>query len=142
MKGGAILTELERDNILLDLQKRMDTMQGRMDTMQNTMDNMQGRMDTMQGTMDNMQKDNVRRDNILDALQKSVNELKQETRNISQSVAVIENDHGEKLQVLLDVYPEFYKKFASFAENFVSHDHRLDNLEARVYSLESKAANQ
>ena len=135
MKGGAILTELERDNILLDLQKRMDTVQDTMDTMQK--DNM--RRDDI---LDAMQKDNIRRDKILDALQKSVNELKQETRNISQSVAVIENDHGEKLQVLLDVYPEFYKKFASFAENFVSHDHRLDNLEARVYSLESKAANQ
>lgn len=108
------MTQLERDNILLDLHKKMGSME-----------------EEISGLKDNV-----------GTLKSDVSGLKEETQSISHSVAVIEQVHGEKIQTILDIYPEFYKKFASFANNFVSNDHCFENLESRVYSLESKAANQ
>ena len=136
------MTEQERDNILFDLQKGMKRHDEKLENLQNSINKHNEKLENLQNSIN-------KHDEKLENLQNSINKhdemlenLHEEVRNISQSVAVIEHDHGEKLQVLLDIYPEFYKKFASFAKNFVSNDHRFDNLEARVYSLESKAANQ
>ena len=129
------MTQLERDNILLDLQKRMGTMQEDVSGLKDDVSILKSDVSGLKDDVSILKSD-------VSGLNSRVSELEHETRSISRSVAVIEKEHSEKLQVLIDVYPEFYRKFSSFAKNFVSNDHRFDNLEARIYSLETKAANQ
>ena len=72
------------------------------------------------------------------ALKIDVENLKKETADISRSVALIENEHGEKLQILLDVYSDYPKKFESINNHFKSHEKKFDNHSARIIRLESK----
>lgn len=77
---------------------------------------------------------------------KDVSDLKEETRSISGSVAVIEKEHGEKIQALLDGHKSILSKLDSINERFIEDENRLDNHTFRINSLEtkfeSKIANQ
>ena len=76
--------------------------------------------------------------NQIDSMQQDIKELKQETRKISQSVAVLEHEHGEKIQALLDGQIGILEKLDLFESTLNSHNNILDNHSDRIWNLESK----
>ena len=77
------------------------------------------------------------KNNIL-KMQKEIVEIKQDIRKISQSVAVIEVEHGNKLKALFDA-------FSSNRENIERNKKSIEKLKKlyqlhddKIYSLESK----
>ena len=74
----------------------------------------------------------------IDSMQQDIKELKQETRKISQSVAVLEHEHGEKIQALLDGQIGILEKLDLFESTLNSHNNILDNHSDRIWNLESK----
>lgn len=57
--------------------------------------------------------------------------------NLSLSVARIEADHGEKLDILLDVVTGHTEKFTSVNERVEKCEKRLDNHDDKIYVLNS-----
>ena len=89
-------------------------------------------------TLKEIREHNKNTDKTLEEMKKDISELKQETRKISGSVAVIEHQHGEKIQVLLDGHNGILSKLDSINKRFESDEERLDNHTFRIAALETK----
>ena len=64
-------------------------------------------------------------------------QLFEELDKLSLSVARIEADHGEKLDILLDVVTGHTEKFNSANERVEKCEKRLDNQDDKIYVLNS-----
>lgn len=69
---------------------------------------------------------------------KGQDDLKTELRKLSQTVAKIEVEHGNKLEILLDVVTSHSKKFESTEKEIDKHENRLDRQADEIYYLNSK----
>ena len=63
--------------------------------------------------------------------------IKIELRKISKTVAKIEVEHGEKLEILLDVVTGHTKQISSIKERVEKCEKRLDNHDDKFYVLNS-----
>lgn len=68
---------------------------------------------------------------------KGQEKLSKDLDNLSLSVARIEADHGEKLDILLDVVTGHTEKFTSVNEIVEKCEKRLDNHDDKIYVLNS-----
>lgn len=68
---------------------------------------------------------------------KGQEKLSKDLDNLSLSVARIEGDHGEKLDILLDVVTGHTEKFTSVNERVEKCEKRLDNQDDKIYVLNS-----
>ena len=73
----------------------------------------------------------------IDTIEERQQNMDKKIDQISQSVAVIEKDHGEKLQILLDVVTEHVKKFDSENNRIEKCEKRLDTHDDKFYALNS-----
>ena len=72
-----------------------------------------------------------------DELFKGQQEMKNEITKISQTVARIEVEHGEKLEILLDVVTGHTKQINSVNARVEKCEKRLDNHDDKFYALNS-----
>lgn len=73
-----------------------------------------------------------------DELYKGQEETNNELRKLSQSVAKIQVEHGEKIQILLDVVTSHSKKFESIDKRLESIEAKIDRHSDEIYCLNSK----
>ena len=71
-------------------------------------------------------------------MEKELKETNCELRKLSQTVAVIEQEHGNKLQLLLDVVTSHEDRFHSMDKRLDSIENRLDKQDDKIYYLNSK----
>ena len=71
-------------------------------------------------------------------MQNDIKELKDETRRISKSVAVIEHEHGKKIDTLIDIMLGYLEEQNSIKKDLNSHSNTLDDHSNRIWNLESK----
>ena len=64
--------------------------------------------------------------------------LKEETRRISKSVAVIEHEHGKKIDTLIDITLGYLEEQNFIKKSLKSQSDTLDNHSNRIWNLESK----
>lgn len=69
---------------------------------------------------------------------KEIPEIKEELRRISQSVAKIEVDHGEKLQILFDAFKAHSEKLEEHEKRTDMCEKRIQNHDDQIYYLKSK----
>ena len=96
------------------------------------------KQDKMVNLMLDIKENNKKMSETLEEMKKDISELKTETRSISGSVAVIEHQHGEKIQVLLDGHSGIISKLDSINKRFESDEDRLDNHTFRIAALETQ----
>lgn len=65
-------------------------------------------------------------------------EIKAELKRLSETVAKIEVEHGQKLEILLDVVTGQIKKFDSEEQKIEKCEKRLDKHDDQFYYLNSK----
>lgn len=111
------MTQEERDQLLLDLKTGQE------------------KLFKGQDELFNGQKE---RDQILLDLKTGQEEIKSDLRNLSQTVAKIEVDHGQKLEILLDVVTSQPKKFESIEKILDKHENKLNKHADEIYYLNSK----
>ena len=68
---------------------------------------------------------------------KGQEKLSKDLDNLSLSVARIETNHGEKLDILLDVVTGHTEKFTSVNKRVEKCENRLDNHDDKIYILNS-----
>ena len=73
----------------------------------------------------------------VDKIEENQQEMKTEMTKISQTVARIEVEHGEKLEILLDVVTGHTKHISSIKERVEKCEKRLDNHDDKFYVLNS-----
>ena len=64
--------------------------------------------------------------------------LKEELRKISKSLAVIEVEHGNKLDILIDITKLHQEKFIAVEEKIKSCENEIENNSNKIYYLNSK----
>ena len=72
-------------------------------------------------------------------MKNEMKEIKEEQRNLSRTVAKIEVEHGEKLQILLDVVTGQEEKNKEFEKRFEEDEKILDRHSDQIYYLQLKA---
>ena len=73
----------------------------------------------------------------VDKIEENKQDMKTEMTKISQTVARIEVEHGEKLEILLDVVTGHTKQISSMKERVEKCEKRLDNNDDKFYALNS-----
>ena len=101
--------------------------------------NMANDMNKMKNDMNNMKSNMKERDIILQNIVDEIKEIKEEQRNLSRTVAKIEVEHGEKLQILLDVVTAHEEKHKEFEKRFEEDEKILDRHSDQIYYLQLKA---
>ena len=87
----------------------------------------------------NVKNDMKEKDFTLQNMNKEIKEIKEEQRNLSRTVAKIEVEHGEKLQILLDVVTGQEEKNKEFERRFKEDEKILDKHSDQIYYLQLKA---
>ena len=64
------------------------------------------------------------------------NEIQEEIKSISRSVAVIEVEHGEKIQLLLDGQVGILEKLDEFEKRFEKDEIEIEKCSSRIWKLE------
>ena len=71
-------------------------------------------------------------------MENGLKDTNQEIERLSQIVAKIEVDHGQKLEILLDVVTSHTKKLESIEKILDRHENKLDRHSDEIYYLNSK----
>ena len=87
----------------------------------------------------NMTNDMKNVKNDMNNVKNDMKEIKEEQRNLSRTVAKIEVEHGEKLQILLDVVTGQEEKNKEFEKRFKEDEKILDRHSDQIYYLQLKA---
>lgn len=69
---------------------------------------------------------------------KDIPEMKEELRRISRSVARIEVDHGEKLQILFDAFKTHSEKLEEHEKRIDMCEKHVENHDDQIYYFKSK----
>ena len=116
------------------MQDSIVTMQDSIVTMQDRIVEMQNIIVTMQGNIATMQSD-------IKVIQKSIKEIpkiKIELRKISKTVAKIEVEHGEKLQILFDAFKVHDQKIDRIEQKLDNHAKIINRYSDEIFYLKNK----
>ena len=110
---------------------RLDSMDGRFDGIDSRLDSMDSRFDGIDSRLDSMDRRLDGMDTRLDGMDSRFDSIEGRLDSVGGHLIRIENDHGAKLDVLLDGYKQN-------AENITEINHKLDKLTDRVENQEIK----
>ena len=126
------MTDKERDELLINMSNDM----------KNVKNDMKERDVILQKLSDDMKERDVilqKLSNDMNNMKNEMKEIKEEQRNLSRTVAKIEVEHGEKLQILLDVVTGQEEKNEEFERRFEEDEKILDRHSDQIYYLQLKA---
>ena len=125
------MTDKERDELLINMANDM----------KNVKNDMKERDVILQKLSDDMKERDVilqKLSNDMNNMKNEMKEIKEEQRNLSRTVAKIEVEHGEKLQILLDVVTGQEEKNKEFERRFEEHEKILSDHDDEIYYLKEK----
>ena len=114
----------ERDQILLDLKKGQEKLFKGQEELLGRVENLENGQEKILGRVEN--------------LENQQEEMKSDLRSLSQTVAKIEIEHGEKLGALLDGVASHNERFESIEKILDKHENKLDRHSDEIYYLNSK----
>lgn len=123
------------DEITQQILNKMDTMQqdiyNKMDIMQqDTYDKMNTMQQDIYNKMDTMQQDIYSKMDI----------MQQDIRSLQKDVAIIQHEHGSKIQLLLDYAVQNSEEHTKMNALLEKHSSTLNNHEIRLQIVEDKLA--
>ena len=119
------MTDKERDELLINMANDMKKRDELLINMANDVKNLKNDMKNVKNDMNNVKSD--------------IKEIKKEKRSLNRAVAKIEVEHGEKLQILLDVVTGQEEKNEEFERRFEEDEKILDRHSDQIYYLQLKA---
>ncbi len=133
------MTDKERDELLINMANDMKNVKNDMNNVKN---DMKERDVILQKLSDDMKERDVilqKLSNDMNNMKNEIKEIKEEQRNLSRTVAKIEVEHGEKLQILLDVVTGQDEKNKEFEKRFEEDEKILYRHSDQIYYLQLKA---
>lgn len=126
------MTNKERDELLINMANDMKNVKNDMKERDVILQKLSDDMKERDKLLTNMAND-------MNNMQNEMKEIKEEQRNLSRTVAKIEVEHGEKLQILLDVVTGQDEKNKKFEKRFEEDEKILDRHSDQIYYLQLKA---
>ena len=113
------MTDKERDELLINIFNDVKNVKNDVKELKSNVKEIEGNMNKMQGNIKEIECN-------MNKIENRVNEIEKEQRNLSITVAKIEVEHGEKLQILLDVVTGQEEKNKEFERRFEEDEKILD----------------
>ena len=134
------MTENERDQILLNLDKKVNQLDSNQKKFASQIDAIQEKVNQIDAIQEKVSQIDAIQEKVnqIDIMQNDIKELKEETRKISKSVATIELEHGKKFDTLIDITTGLLEEQNLFKKELNSFANILDNHSDRIWNLESK----
>lgn len=124
------MAESEKNEILLAIERLDNKMEKELSEIKREV----AKIPKMQEDISKLQKEVAKIPEIQKEVAK-ISELQEETRKISKSVAVIELEHGEKLDLLFDIFDMQQEKLKLHERKMQLCDRRLDRHDDEIYYL-------
>lgn len=141
------MTDTQRDELLLNMSNQIkeqnEHMKGHDELLIDISKHMKEQDEHMKKHDDlllDMSNHLTKHDDLFEKVFSEIKEVKEEQRNLSRTVAKIEVEHGEKLQILLDVVTGQEQKNKEFEKRFEDDERILDRHSDEIYYLKLKAA--
>ena len=149
------MTDAQRDELLINMSTqimqingKITNIEGRLTNVEETLTdvkkttiNLEGRLTNVEETLTDVKKTTINLDGRLTNVEEKVSvidEMKEDLRNLSRTVAKIEVEHGEKLQILLDVVTGQEQKNKEFEKRFEDDERILNRHSDEIYYLKLK----
>lgn len=135
---------LSNDEILLKIYEEQQLIKKQLEDVPNMKSNMvimQDSIVTMQGNIVEMQENIATMQSDIKVIQKSIKEIpkiKIELRKISKTVAKIEVEHGEKLQILFDAFKVHDQKIDRIEQKLDNHAKIINRHSDEIFYLKNK----
>ncbi len=126
------------------MQDQMGGMQDQIEKMQDQIGGMQDKIGGLENKYDGLQGQVIKLREQVSEMQVSVNEIpeiKKELGTLSGRVAVIEKEHGEKLQILLDVVTGNSEKSEDLERRIERNEKIINRHSDEIYYLQQKVQN-
>lgn len=133
------MTDKERDELLINMANDMKNVKNDMKERDVILQKLSDDMKERDKLLINMSNDMNKMKNDMNNMNNEIKEIKEEQRNLSRTVAKIEVEHGEKLQILLDVVTGQEEKNKEFEKRFEEDEKILDRHSDQIYYLQLKA---
>ena len=133
------ITDVKKTTINLD--GRLTSVEETLTDVKKTTINLDGRLTNVEETLTDVKKTTINLDGRLTNVEEKVSvidEMKEDLRNLSRTVAKIEVEHGEKLQILLDVVTGQEQKNKEFEKRFEDDERILNRHSDEIYYLKLK----
>ena len=149
------MTDAQRDELLINMSTqimqingKITNIEGRLTNVEETITdvkkttiNLDGRLTNVEETLTDVKKTTINLDGRLTNVEEKVSvidEMKEDLRNLSRTVAKIEVEHGEKLQILLDEVTGQEQKNKEFEKRFEDDERILNRHSDEIYYLKLK----
>ena len=133
------MTDKERDELLINMANDMKKRDELLINMANDVKKRDELLINMANDVKNLKNDMKNVKNDMNNVKSDIKEIKKEQRSLSRAVAKIEVEHGEKLQILLDVVTGQEEKNEEFERRFEEDEKILDRHSDQIYYLQLKA---
>ncbi len=133
------MTDKERDELLINMANDMKKRDELLINMANDVKKRDELLINMANDVKNLKNDMKNVKNDMNNVKSDMKEIKKEQRSLSRAVAKIEVEHGEKLQILLDVVTGQEEKNEEFERRFEEDEKILDRHSDQIYYLQLKA---
>ena len=130
-KSEILLAIKELSNKMDDMQKDVDEIKGVIPEMQENIEQLTIVVSELQENVIQLQKE------MKNITQIIIPEMQVEIRKISKSVAVIEVEHGEKLDLLFDIFDMHEEKLKSNERRIHLCERHLDRHDDEIYYLKA-----
>ncbi len=130
------MTEQERDQILLKLLEIVSGHEEKLSSIQEIVSGHEEKLSSIQEIVSGHEEKLSAIQENVSSLQEIFSDLEKEVRSISKSVAKIEVEHGNKIQLLADGQVSILEKLNSFEKRFESDEKELVNHSNRIWNLE------
>lgn len=139
------MTDKERDELLINMANDMKNVKSDMNNVKNDMKERDVILQKLSDDMKerdklliNISNDMNKMKNDMNNMKNEMKDIKEEQRSLSRTVAKIEVEHGEKLQILLDVVTGQEEKNKEFERRFEEHEKILSDHDDEIYYLKEK----
>ena len=143
---GKGLAELKEN--VFRLEKRIVGVEGKVIGLEGKVDSLEGKVDSLEGKVNNLGEKVINLEKeILDLKQRvykmellvaEIPSMKKEIRRLGERIAVIEKEHGEKIQILLDVVSGNINKNEKLEKRIKKDEKILEKQSGEIYYLREK----
>ena len=138
-----IYEEQKKTNTKLDsLQNKVDGLQDQVNGLQDQVNGLQNQVNRLQEQVDGLQVEVVDlREQVIEIRMKEIPAIHKELRKLSGRIAVIEKEHGEKLQILLDAVTGNSEKNQELEKRIEKDEKIINRHSDEIYYLQEKVQN-
>ena len=122
------------------LQDQVNGLQDQVNRLQDQVNGLQDQVNRLQEQVDGLQVEVVDlREQVIEIRMKEIPAIHKELRKLSGRIAVIEKEHGEKLQILFDAFVGNNEKNNELKKRIEKHEKIIEKHSNEIYLLKEKA---